>query len=65
MSGRRRKTVCEMADNIIVPMDVPQECRTEHKDNYLKITKDSGRLMLFAGDQKAEHLNDDFFRTGN
>ncbi len=57
--------MCEMADNIIVPMDVPQECRTEHKDNYLKITKDSGRLMLFAGDQKAEHLNDDFFRTGN
>jgi len=23
-----------------------------------------GRLMLFAGDQKAEHLNDDFFGPG-
>ena len=43
---------------------MPQECRTEYKDNYLKITKGSGRLMLFAGDQKAEHLNDDFFGPG-
>jgi len=25
------------------------------------VTKDTGRLALFAGDQKAEHLNDDFF----
>jgi len=40
-----------MADNIIVPLDVPQECRSKYKDNYLKITKGSGRLMLFAGDQ--------------
>ena len=46
-----------MADNIVVPLDVPQECRSKYKDNYLKITKGSGRLMLFAGDQKAEHLN--------
>jgi hypothetical protein len=51
----------KMADNIIVPLDVPQECRSKYKENYLKITKDRGRLMLFAGDQKAEHLNDDFF----
>jgi fructose-bisphosphate aldolase / 6-deoxy-5-ketofructose 1-phosphate synthase len=53
-----------MAENIIVPLDVPQECRSKYKDNYLKITKGSGRLMLFAGDQKAEHLNDDFFGPG-
>jgi len=50
-----------MADNIKVPLDVPQECRSRYVENYLKITKGSGRLMLFAGDQKAEHLNDDFF----
>ena len=53
-----------MADNIKVPLDVPQECRTIYVENYLKITKGSGRLMLFAGDQKAEHLNDDFFGQG-
>ncbi|MDD1750985.1 MAG: aldolase, partial [Methanothrix sp.] len=53
-----------MAKNIIVPLDVPKECRSKYKENYLKITKGSGRLMLFAGDQKAEHLNDDFFGPG-
>jgi fructose-bisphosphate aldolase/6-deoxy-5-ketofructose 1-phosphate synthase len=44
-----------------VPLDVPAECRSLFIDNYNKITRGSGRLMLFAGDQKAEHLNDDFF----
>lgn len=29
--------------------------------DIMEITKESGRLMLFAGDQKVEHLNDDFF----
>ena len=53
-----------MADNLIIPLDVPQESRSKYKENYLKITKGSGRLMLFAGDQKAEHLNDDFFGQG-
>ena len=32
--------------------------------NYNLITAGSGRLMLFAGDQKIEHLNDDFFGAG-
>jgi fructose-bisphosphate aldolase/6-deoxy-5-ketofructose 1-phosphate synthase len=54
----------KMADDILVPLDVPQECRSKYRDNYLKITKGSKRLMLFAGDQKAEHLNDDFFGPG-
>ncbi len=53
-----------MADDIAIPLDVPQERRSTYKENYLKITKGSGRLMLFAGDQKAEHLNDDFFGQG-
>ena len=53
-----------MADRIIVPLDVPKESRTIYIANYDKITRGSGRLMLFAGDQKAEHLNDDFFGPG-
>jgi fructose-bisphosphate aldolase/6-deoxy-5-ketofructose 1-phosphate synthase len=47
-----------------VILDVPSEMRQRYKENYLKITKGSGRLMLFAGDQKVEHLNDDFFGPG-
>ena len=44
-----------------VPLDVPPSVRKKYVRNYLDITKGSGRLMLFAGDQKVEHLNDDFF----
>ncbi len=47
-------------ENIEVPMDVPPEKREEYIDNYLEITKSTGRLMLFAGDQKIEHMNKDF-----
>ncbi|MEM2131530.1 MAG: aldolase, partial [Candidatus Woesearchaeota archaeon] len=35
----------------------------EYLKNYNLVTKGTGRLMLFAGDQKFEHLNDDFFGT--
>jgi fructose-bisphosphate aldolase/6-deoxy-5-ketofructose 1-phosphate synthase len=49
---------------MIVPLDVPGESRHRYAENYLKATKGSGRLMLFAGDQKVEHLNDDFFGPG-
>jgi fructose-bisphosphate aldolase/6-deoxy-5-ketofructose 1-phosphate synthase len=54
----------KMADDILIPLDVPAESRSKYKENFLKISKGSGRLMLFAGDQKAEHLNDDFFGQG-
>jgi fructose-bisphosphate aldolase/6-deoxy-5-ketofructose 1-phosphate synthase len=54
----------EMTDKFRVPLDVPKESRGRYMDNYNKITRGSGRLMLFAGDQKAEHLNDDFFGPG-
>jgi len=47
-------------DDILMPLDVPEAARKEYIKNYLAITKKSGRLMLFAGDQKIEHLNDDF-----
>jgi DhnA family fructose-bisphosphate aldolase class Ia len=53
-----------MSAEVIVPLDVPGEKRHRYVENYLKITKGSGRLMLFAGDQKVEHLNDDFFGPG-
>jgi fructose-bisphosphate aldolase/6-deoxy-5-ketofructose 1-phosphate synthase len=50
-----------MPDNVIVPLDVPGRNRHKYVENYLKITRNSGRLMLFAGDQKVEHMNDDFY----
>ncbi len=53
-----------MTENIIVPLDVPGESRNRYIENFLLITRGSGRLMLFAGDQKVEHLNDDFFGQG-
>ncbi|HOO54127.1 MAG TPA: aldolase [Methanothrix sp.] len=52
------------AEDVLVPLDVTPERRDEYVDNYLKITKETGRLMLFAGDQKVEHLNRDFFGPG-
>ena len=47
--------------DVIVPADVPKSMTAEYIKNYLKITRSTGRLMLFAGDQKIEHLNDDFY----
>jgi fructose-bisphosphate aldolase / 6-deoxy-5-ketofructose 1-phosphate synthase len=49
---------------IPVVLDVPVKMRQRHQENYIKITKGSGRMMLFAGDQKVEHLNDDFSGPG-
>ena len=51
-------------EKIPVLLDVPAEMRQRFRKNYVKITKGSGRLMLYAGDQKVEHLNDDFFGPG-
>lgn len=50
--------------DVQVPLDVPKKMRKEYIKNYLNITRNSGRLMLFAGDQKIEHLNDDFYGEG-
>jgi fructose-bisphosphate aldolase / 6-deoxy-5-ketofructose 1-phosphate synthase len=47
--------------DVVVPLDVPKNLRDKYVKNYLNITRESGRLMLFAGDQKVEHLNDDFY----
>jgi len=47
--------------DVLVPADVPQKIRNEYIKNYIDITRGSGKLMLFAGDQKIEHLNNDFY----
>jgi hypothetical protein len=48
-------------NDVMVPLDVPKAVRENYIKNYLAITKRSGRLMPFAGDQKVEHLNNDFY----
>jgi fructose-bisphosphate aldolase/6-deoxy-5-ketofructose 1-phosphate synthase len=50
-----------MSKSIPVPLDVPKEAQKTYVENFRMITHDSGRMMLFAGDQKIEHLNADFF----
>ncbi len=51
-------------EDIKVPMDIPMVERENYIKNYMAITRKSGRLMLFAGDQKVEHLNNDFYGEG-
>ena len=51
-------------DQVRVPVDVPAAARDLYIDSYLKATRGTGRLMLFACDQKIEHLNDDFYGEG-
>ena len=46
------------------PADVPKEKILEYKNCFEEVTNGSGRLMLFAGDQKVEHLNNDFYGEG-
>lgn len=52
-----------MADgfNVKIPLDVPPAKQDEYAGNFSAMTKGTGRLMLFAGDQKVEHLNKDFY----
>ncbi|MCX6581554.1 MAG: aldolase [Candidatus Aminicenantes bacterium] len=54
----------EETETIYVPADVPNGSINEYLNNYDEITLGSGRLMLFAGDQKIEHLNEDFYGQG-
>ena len=51
-------------DQVKVPVDVAPEMRDEYINNYMKATQGTGRLMLFACDQKVEHLNKDFYGEG-
>ncbi|MBP2145637.1 fructose-bisphosphate aldolase/6-deoxy-5-ketofructose 1-phosphate synthase [Methanofollis sp. W23] len=50
--------------SISVPADVPETAREIYIKNLTTITHGTGRLMLFAGDQKIEHLNSDFYGKG-
>lgn len=51
-------------DQVKVPVDVSPEMRDVYIENYMKATCGTGRLMLFACDQKVEHLNKDFYGEG-
>jgi DhnA family fructose-bisphosphate aldolase class Ia len=46
---------------ISIPLSVPKNKRSEYERNFKIATAGTGKLLLFAGDQKVEHLNDDFF----
>jgi DhnA family fructose-bisphosphate aldolase class Ia len=45
---------------INIPASVPQNKKRIYKKNFEEATKKTEKLFLFAGDQKLEHLNDDF-----
>ena len=47
-----------------VPADVPDELIDTFIDNMDAATAGTGRMNLFACDQKIEHLNDDFYDGG-
>jgi len=53
-----------MSKSVSVPLDVPKDQQKTYTSNFKTITHDTGRLMLFAGDQKIEHLNADFYGEG-
>ncbi|MGD1997395.1 MAG: aldolase [Candidatus Dependentiae bacterium] len=46
---------------MIIPLSVPNDMRAAFERNWQTITRGSNRLFLFAGDQKIEHLNEDFY----
>ncbi len=46
-------------EDVRVPLDVMPEFKDVYRDNYMAATQGTGRLMLFACDQKFEHLNAD------
>jgi fructose-bisphosphate aldolase / 6-deoxy-5-ketofructose 1-phosphate synthase len=47
-----------------IPFDVPKAKQAEYLKNYKIATHDTGKLFMFACDQKVEHLNDDFVGPG-
>lgn len=51
-------------NNKDIPLTVATEFREQYRENFLKATAKTGRLLLFAGDQKIEHMNDDFYGEG-
>lgn len=49
---------------ISIPLSVPKNKKSEYERNFKLATANSGKLLLFAGDQRVEHLNDDFYGPG-
>ena len=49
---------------MFIPADVPACSHNAYIKNFTALTHDSGRLFMFAADQKIEHLNDDFYGVG-
>lgn len=49
-----------VGNDIAVPLNVSPENRQRYIENLNLITRGTGKLLLFAGDQKIEHLNKDF-----
>jgi len=47
-----------------IPIDVPKSKEKEYIKNFKLATCGTGRMMMMAGDQKVEHLNDDFVGRG-
>lgn len=43
---------------------MPADRIEDFRQTFQRATSNTGRLMLMAGDQKVEHLNQDFFGTG-
>lgn len=53
-----------MANTIKVPLDVHPSNRKTYLQNMETITHGTKHIMLFAGDQRVEHLNEDFYGEG-
>ncbi len=49
---------------IKIPLSVPDSKKSEYKRNYKLATAGTGNMLLIAGDQKVEHMNNDFFGRG-
>ncbi len=49
---------------IHIPASVPKNKEREYRKNFQLATRGTGKLMMFAGDQKVEHLNNDFVGPG-
>lgn len=50
--------------SVRVPAHVPIAERRRYMYSYSTVTRGTDRLMLMAGDQKIEHLNNDFYGAG-
>lgn len=50
-----------MRDAIFVPGDVPQSMSTQYLHHFKQATFPNNTMLMLAGDQKVEHLNDDYF----